>query len=155
MRIRRGSGVFDDRIAELPEDKKLALRQRYSSLSSDPDHIKIINRIVAHSRMVGLNHPAGLSTPRQIQMFLMANCALVHKDELRQRLVNLIHRRLDDLWLTAGFLLPAPYRVGYYSEIVMMVWGKKIYGQVFRDYLKKNYDPLDFVFRLAEEHGVV
>lgn len=156
MCLRQDKNVFDDRISELPEDKKQALNQRYSSLSPDPASIKFIDRLVADSRMVGLNHTAGLSTPQQIQMSLMSCFGLVHRDELQPRLIGLIQRRLDDLWSATGFnLLPDPYRAGYYSEIDMMVWGKKFYGQDFCEYLNKNYDSLDFVFRLAEEHGVV
>lgn len=156
MCLRHESNVFDDRIAKLPEDKKQALNQRYSSLSPDPASIKFIDRLVADSRMVGLNHTAGLSTPQQIQMSLFASWALLHKDELQPHLIDLIHRRYKDLWESTGFvMLKDPYRAGYYSEIDMMVWGKKIYGQDFCDYLNRHYDPLDFVFRLAEEHAVV
>lgn len=36
-----------------------------------------------------------------------------------------------------------------------MVWAKKIYGEEFAKFLEKNYEPLDFVLRLAKETGVV
>ena len=36
-----------------------------------------------------------------------------------------------------------------------MVWAKRIYGDAFCEYLEKNYEPLDFVLRLANETAVV
>ncbi|MEG0276774.1 MAG: PilZ domain-containing protein, partial [Coprobacillus sp.] len=44
----------------------------YSSLTTDPSSIKFIDRLVADSRNVALNHTAGLSTPQQVQMVLFA-----------------------------------------------------------------------------------
>ena len=37
----------------------------------------------------------------------------------------------------------------------IMVWARKFYGQEFADYLAANYEPLDFVIRLADETAVV
>lgn len=156
MALRQGKNAFDDRLAELPEDKKKALNARYESLTPDPASIRFIDRLVADSRLVGLNHTAGLSTPQQIQMALFSSFALLHRDRLQPRLISMIHERLDDLWSTTGFTLqPDPYRAGYYSEIDLMVWARKFYGQDFVDYLNKNYEPLDFVIRLANETAVV
>ena len=36
-----------------------------------------------------------------------------------------------------------------YTEIDMLVWAKKFYGEKFVEYLKKTYSPLNVVFRLA------
>lgn len=156
MCVRNGSNVFDDSIAALPKDKQAALIKRYTSLSMEPAKIKFIDRLVADSRMVGLNHTAGLSTPQQIMMAIFSAYALIHKDELQPRLISMIHERLHALWDTTGFtLLPDKYRAGYYSEIDMMVWAKKFYGDDFAAYLNANYDPLDVVVRLAEEDAVV
>lgn len=156
MAVRRDSNVFDDRIAELPEDRKAALATRYASLALDPSSIKFIDRLVADSRLVGLNHTAGLSCPQQIQMALFASFAYLRHAELQPRLIEMIHRRLNDLWSTTGFkLLPDPNRAGYYSEIDIMVWAKKFCGDDFVKYLEDNYEPLDFVIRLADETSVV
>lgn len=156
MALRDGKNVFDDRLAALPEDKKLALDKRYESLSLTPRKVKFIDRLVADSRLVGLNHTAGLSTPQQIQMALFSTFAYLHREELQPKLISMIHERLNDLWSTTGFTLqPDPYRAGYYSEIDLMVWARKFYGDDFADYLNKNYEPLDFVIRLADETAVV
>lgn len=156
MALRRDKNVFDDRIAVLPREKKDLLNKRYESLSLDPEHIKFIDRLVADSRLVALNHTAGLSTPQQVQMALFAAMAYLHADQLQPKLIDMIHARLNDLWSTTGFtLLPDPNRAGYYSEIDLMVWAKKFYGDDFAAYLEKNYEPLDFVIRLADETAVV
>lgn len=156
MAVRSEGNVFDDRLAELPEDKKKALDKRYESLTTEPGKMKFIDRLVADSRLVGLNHTAGLSTPQQIQMALMSAFGYLHHEELQPKLIAMIQRRLKDLWSTTGFtLLPDPNRAGYYSEIDLMVWAKKFYGDDFVSYLTKNYEPLDFVIRLADETAVV
>lgn len=156
MALRSDRNVFDDRIAELPEDKRHALRKRYESLSLTPDKIKFIDRLVADSRLVGLNHTAGLSTPQQVQIALFSAFAYLHREQLQPRLISMIHKRLDDLWSTTGFtLLPDKNRAGYYSEIDIMVWAKKFFGDDFAAYLDKNHEPLDFVIRLADETAVV
>ena len=37
----------------------------------------------------------------------------------------------------------------------MMEWARKFYGDDFAKYLEANYEPLDFVMRLANETAVV
>ncbi|MBD5323197.1 MAG: bifunctional aspartate transaminase/aspartate 4-decarboxylase [Bacteroides sp.] len=156
MALTQGANVFDDRLAALPEDKKKLLAERYSTITLDPSSLRFIDRLVADSRLVGLNHTAGLSTPQQIQMALFSAFAYLHYKELQPKLIDMIHTRLNDLWSTTGFtLLPDPNRAGYYSEIDIMVWARKFYGQEFADYLATNYEPLDFVIRLADETAVV
>lgn len=156
MALRSDKNVFDDRLAALSDEEKAALNKRYESLAIDPSKIKFIDRLVADSRLVGLNHTAGLSTPQQIQMMLFSAFAYLHREELQPKLIAMIHRRLYDLWSTTGFtLLPDPNRAGYYSEIDLMVWAKKFYGDEFVNYLNDNYQPLDFVIRLANETAIV
>lgn len=152
----RPDNVFDARIAALPAEEKAELNKRYSSLTLTPSKLKFIDRLVADSRLVALNHTAGLSTPQQIQMALFSAFAYLHREELQPKLISMIEHRLDNLWSPTGFKLqPDPYRAGYYSEIDMMVWSKKFYGEEFADYLKSNYEPLDFVIRLANETAIV
>lgn len=152
----RPDNVFDYRLSQLSEEDKTLLRERYSSLSLEPDKLKFIDRLVADSRLVALNHTAGLSTPQQIQMALFSAFAYLHHEDIQPRLIRMIHHRLENLWKTTGFtLLPDPNRAGYYSEIDMMVWATKFYGEEFARYLEANYEPLDFVIRLANETAIV
>ena len=151
------NNVFDKLIAELPADKKELLNARYQSLTIDVPNLKFIDRMVAESRLIALNHTAGLSTPQQIQMALFSLGSLLDKDGIyHKRMIRLIHDRYDALWKNFGFKMPDdPLRADYYSEIDMMVWAKKLYGQEFADYMDKTYNPLAIVFRLASETGSV
>ncbi len=149
--------IYDRMIAALPDDKKEALAKRYSSIMLDPSKMKFIDRIVADSRQVALNHTSGLSLPQQTQMSLFASFSLLDSENLYQsRMIDIIHERLHTLWKSSGFtLLDDPLRAGYYSEIDMEVWAKKFYGDDFFEYLKANYEPVDVVFRLAQETSLV
>ena len=155
--MRHDDNIFDKLIARLPEQDKVSLNRRYESLTTDPAKMKFIDRMVADSRMVALNHTAGLSTPQQIQMELFALASILDKEKAyKKRMIQLIHQRLNALWETTGFTLsPDPLRAGYYSQIDIMVWAKKIYGDEFAKWLSKSYEPLDFVIRLAKETAVV
>lgn len=149
--------IYDRLIASLPEIQRKDLYHRYRSMTPNPDKLSFIDRMVADSRAVALNHTAGLSTPQQVQMALFAlYCLLDKENTYKQTMQTLIHGRLDALWQSAGFtLIPDPDRVGYYSEIDIMVWGKKFYGEDFCNWLKANYDPIDIVLRLASKTSVV
>ncbi|MDE5828500.1 MAG: bifunctional aspartate transaminase/aspartate 4-decarboxylase [Duncaniella sp.] len=149
--------IYDRLITELPEIQRKDLYNRYRSLTPDPEDISFIDRLVADSRAVALNHTAGLSTPQQVQMALFALfCLLDKEDAYKQKMQSMIHGRLDALWDAAGFTLqPDEDRVGYYSEIDIMVWGKKFYGDDFCKWLADTYQPLDVVLRLARETSVV
>ena len=149
--------IFDALLEHLCEKDKKALNKRYGSLTLEPEKMKFIDRMVADSRLVALNHTAGLSTPQQMQMSLFAAYALLDRENIyKTRMQTIINNRLESLWKTTGFVLkPDPLRAGYYSEMDIMVWAKKIYGNEFCEYLAKNYEPLDFVMRLANETAVV
>ena len=155
--IRHDENIFDRLIKRLPQKDKDDLNRRYESLTTEPEKMKFIDRMVADSRMVALNHTAGLSTPQQIQMELFALASLLDTGKAyKKRMIEIIHQRLEALWQTTGFTLtPDPLRAGYYSQIDIMVWAKKIYGEEFAAWLSANYQPLDFVIRLAKETAVV
>ena len=149
--------VFDRMIKELPKNKKKALRKRYHSIDLNPEDMKFIDRMVADSRMVALNHTSGLSLPQQTQMLLFAAFALFDKKNAYKQLTcEIVQTRLKLLFEGMGFTLkPNPYRTGYYAELDIMLWAKKNYGNDFARYLKKNYEPVDILFRLAELCSIV
>ena len=66
------NNILDAKISALPQADRVMLDERYGSLAVDPRRLKFIDRIVADSRSVALNHTAGLSTPQQVQMALFA-----------------------------------------------------------------------------------
>ena len=149
--------LFDKLIANLPRKRKGELAKRYASLTPDVEKMKFIDRMVADSRQVALNHTSGLSLPQQMQMTLFASFEVLDTEKkYRKAMLNLIHTRLKALWDNMQFTLPEdPLRAGYYSEIDMLIWANKFYGAEFVDYLKKTYNPIDIVLRLATETGLV
>ena len=64
--------IFDKMIAKLPDADVKALDKRYGALTLEPRKLKFIDRIVADSRDVALNHTAGLSLPQQVMMSLFS-----------------------------------------------------------------------------------
>ncbi len=149
--------IFDKLIAGLSAGEKKDLAKRYGSLTLDVDSLRFIDRMVADSRDVALNHTAGLSTPQQIQMALFAlKCLVDTEDVYKGKMQAMIQDRLKALWDSTGFTMAEdPLRVGYYSEIDMMVWARKLYGDDFAKWLADTHNPLDVTMRLAAEKGIV
>jgi len=151
------NNIFDKMLAKLPAKARAALNRRYSSISLAPQKLKFIDRMVADSRQVALNHTAGLSLPQQIQMALFSLFAILDTANSYKTLCQLIvRRRFKALW--DGLDLPMPPeedRASYYAELDVMVWAEKEYGPEFVKFLRKNYECTDVLFRLAEKSGVV
>ncbi|MBU3181052.1 aspartate 4-decarboxylase [Clostridium psychrophilum] len=151
------NNVFDKLLRELPKDKKERARRRYSILSTNPEEILFIDRIVADSRQVALNHTAGLSTPAQIQMAFFSVFALLDKENRYKQLTkDICHRRQRLLFDGLGLeLRKDPYDAAYYTEFDLLEWACSYYGDEFAKYLKENYKPVDILFRLAQESSIV
>ncbi|EDL66606.1 aspartate 4-decarboxylase [Bacillus sp. SG-1] len=151
------NNVFDKLIRELPEEKREVLNKRYASLTQNPEELKIIDRMVADSRDVALNHTAGLSTPQQIQMAIFSIFAMLDtKNEYKQKTNDILHRRMNLLY--EGLGLPKkhlPNEADYYTKIDLEIWCKHHFEEGFLDYLKSNYNPEDILFRLAEKSSIV
>ena len=151
------SNIYDRMIARLPARDRTALARRYSSISMNPTEIRFIDRMVADSRQVALNHTAGLSPPQQIQMALFSLFALTDTANSYKTLSQLIVRRRFAA-LMAGLELSLPsdeHRASYYAELDLMVWAEKLHGPDFVAFLRKNYECTDILFRLAAQSGVV
>jgi aspartate 4-decarboxylase len=151
------NNIFDTAIAKLPERIRQELNTRYGPLTLHPEALKFIDRMVADSRCVALNHTAGLSLPQQVQMTLFSLFALLDKDDRYKKLTKeIVQRRLKALW--AGLNLPLradPMRADYYATLDIMVWAEKTHGPGFVEFLKKNYHPFDVLFALAEKFSTV
>ncbi|MCD0448519.1 bifunctional aspartate transaminase/aspartate 4-decarboxylase [Actinocorallia sp. API 0066] len=149
--------VFDEKLAELPLDDKHELAERYSSLTLEPDKLRFVDRLVADSRMVALNHTAGLSLPQQVQMTLFALASLLDtEDSYKKHCQDLIARRFKALTDGLGVHPPAdPDAARYYVEIDLLSWARRTHGEEFTRWLQDSYEPVDILFRLAEKHSVV
>jgi aspartate 4-decarboxylase len=149
--------VFDKLLRGQDEDKKGRARKRYSGLSTNPDSIEFVDRIVADSRQVALNHTAGLSTPQQVQMAFFSLFAITDKENRYKKLTKSICRRRQKL-LFDGLgldLKKDAYSASYYAQFDLLEWASHNYGDEFAGYLKENYRTVDVLIRLAEKSSIV
>jgi len=151
--------IYDKKIADLPDAELKALDKRYGPITLEPRKLKFIDRIVADSRDVALNHTAGLSLPQQVMMSLFSLAEMMDtKKDYQKACMEIVHRRI---WATleglglADKLQPNPHYDAYYGLIDFEFWARKNLGDEAVEYLKKNIHPLDLAFRLAEDHGIV
>lgn len=150
--------VLDRLIAELPKSVRRELHTRYESITTDPDSLKFIDRLVADSRTVALNHTAGLSTPQQVQMVLFSLFSLMDTpDAYKNALKRLIRSRKRALYEEVGisFADDDPNQVDYYTILDLEFLGERAFGREFVDWLFENTDPSDLLFRLASDARVV
>jgi aspartate 4-decarboxylase len=151
--------IFDKMIAKLPDADVKALDKRYGALTLEPRKLKFVDRIVADSRDVALNHTAGLSLPQQVMMSLFSLAEMMDGEKKYQAAcMEIVNRRawamVEGLGL-ADKLGPNPNYDAYYGLIDFEFWARKNIGDEAVEYLKKNIHPLDLAFRLAEAHGIV
>jgi aspartate 4-decarboxylase len=149
--------IFDDMIARHPGSIKKKLDKRYGTLTLEPRKIKFIDRIVADSRDVALNHTAGLSLPQQVMMTLFSLAELCDEGKAYQRSCTEILRRRVEATITGLDIVvpPNPLFDGYYGLIDFQFWLRQYGGDDVARWVEANIHPLDIVFRLAEDHGIV
>ncbi|WP_171235875.1 bifunctional aspartate transaminase/aspartate 4-decarboxylase [Ruegeria sp. HKCCA6837] len=149
--------IFDLKLAEHSEQIKLALDKRYGTLSLTPREIRFIDRLVADSRDVALNHTAGLSLPQQVMMTLFSLVELVDtKKDYQTACMELVHRRFKLLTEAMGIEVDTGENYdAYYGIIDFEYWLRKYVGDDVVAWIKKNVHPLDIAFKLAEDHGIV
>ncbi len=149
--------IFDKMIAKLPDKHVKALDKRYGPLTLEPRKMKFIDRIVADSRDIGLNHTAGLSLPQQVMMTMFSLCELMDaKKEYQKACMEIVHRRAKAMIEGMGLQVPSNANFdAYYGLVDFEFWARKNIGDDAVEYLKKNVHPLDLAFRLAEDHGIV
>ncbi len=149
--------ILDEKIAAHDEDTKKALDKRYGSLTLKPREMKWIDRLVADSRDVALNHTAGLSLPQQVMMTLFSLSELmdtkkVYQNECMKIVENRAMATVEGLGIEVS---PNTLHAKYYGLIDLEYWMRKYLGEEVVEWMKKNVHPLDMVFRLAEDHGIV
>jgi aspartate 4-decarboxylase len=149
--------IFDEMIAKLPAEHVKALDKRYGPITLEPRKLKFIDRIVADSRDIGLNHTAGLSLPQQVMMTMFSLHELMDtKKEYQKACMAIVHRRMKAMIEGLGLeVAPNPNFDAYYALVDFEFWARKNIGDEAVEHLKKNIHPLDLTFRLAEAHGIV
>jgi len=151
------NNILDKSIANLPEAKCKELDKRYSSITTEPRTLKFIDRLVADSRTVALNHTAGLSTPVQAQMALFSLFSLMDEAETyKKSMKRIVLRRKAALYRELGLIVPFdPNSVRYYHLLDLKVIATQMYSAAFATWMVKRLKPNEALFRLAEETGVI
>ncbi|MEO5686807.1 MAG: bifunctional aspartate transaminase/aspartate 4-decarboxylase [Burkholderiaceae bacterium] len=149
--------VFDASLAKLPDMALLELDRRYATLTTEPRALGFLDRLVADSRAVALNHTAGLSVPQQLQMALFALNGLMDREHrYKAGAKQLVRNRYRTLFTAMGVAPShAPNDVDYYTLIDLQEIGGKLYGAAFAAWFVEQDLGTRFLFRLAEETGVV
>lgn len=150
------NNIFNDLIAQLPPTLLADANSRYQHITPHPEQLGFIDRIVADSRQVALNHTAGLSTPQQIQMTLFCLYTLMdEKDDYKQQAIALCRARKQSLY--EGLKLPLsfdPLDASYYAEVNLLKWAEAI-SPDFSCYLQEHHTLLDILYILAKDHGII
>lgn len=149
--------IFDERIKSHPEDIQQLLEARYKPMTPAPRDVKFVDRIVADSRDVALNHTAGLSLPQQVMMTLFGLVEMMDADKVYQKAcIAICEKRFRNLVDGMGIESnPGIHYDHYYGIIDLEFWLRKYLGEDVVTWVKENIHPLDIPFRLAEDHGIV
>ncbi|SFB96134.1 aspartate 4-decarboxylase [Alkalibacterium subtropicum] len=149
--------VFDKRLRELPEGKKEELDKRYGPISSSPRDLLFIDRLVADSRSVALNHVAGLSAPQQVMMALFSLYSLLDKeDSYKKKVMEMCYDRQKLLFKSLDLQLPLKaLDTAYYSEIDFALWLEDKYGDSFKDFIVKHHTMTDLIAKLVQEERLM
>jgi aspartate 4-decarboxylase len=149
--------LFDRLVANHPEPVRKKLDKRYGALTLEPRKIAFIDRIVADSRDVALNHTAGLSLPQQVMMALFSLYELMDEKKYYQKAcIGIVKKRVEATLEGLGLEVQRNELYDYYYGLIdFEFWARKNLGEDEVKWLKENVHPLDIVFRLAEEHGIV
>ena len=133
------------------------LDARYGSLVVDPRKLKFIDRMVADSRTVAQNHTAGLSTPQQVQMALFSLFALMDEAGAYNKAMKRIIRRRQTHCIASWASPTAPDANGtdYYTLLDLEAIATELHGAEFARWMLAKKQPLEMLFRLADEGGVV
>ena len=151
------NNVFDKRISELSDELKDSVNSRYKDMSLNPSSISFMDRIVADSRLVSLNHTAGLSTPQQVQMAFFSAFALIDKEDSYKALnIDICNSRKKLLFKGLDLELEENKNdAAYYYQFDIENWARTYNGEEFVRFLKSNYELLDILYKLANNYSIV
>lgn len=155
--------VFDKLISELPEKESKELHARYRHVVLEPEKMEFIDRMVADSRAIGLYHTSGLSTPQQIMLNLFSLAHLLNEEKDgkdRDHYINeakeIVRKRYDDLHKgLKAKEFNDPSNAEYYSLIDIYELAEQYYDKDFSNWLKNNFEQIDFLLELSKKNGVV
>lgn len=152
------NNVFDELLKKLDQSDVERLHGDYSFVVNNPEALSFVDRIVADSRDIGLYHTSGLSTPQQVMMAFFALSHLVsgEKDTYIETAKKIVGDRYHILYEALGIKEDnSKLNAKYYTLIDLYELAKEKYGQAFSEYLKNNYNQIDFLLHMSEDEGTV
>ncbi len=150
--------VCDRLLRELPDEEKAFLEGEYSIVTSEPEKMKFLDRIVADSRSIGLYHTSGLSTPSQIFMDILSLTNLVYGEEdpyIRKANETVVERYttlMEALGLEAEH---TSLNACYYTLVDVKKIATGLYDQDFAEWMLTSRTEVEFLNELAKKKGVV
>ncbi|KRN22504.1 aspartate aminotransferase [Lacticaseibacillus camelliae DSM 22697 = JCM 13995] len=149
--------IFDELIERLPSDVKTRVDARYASVTPDPDDLSFIDRLVADSRDIALNHAAGLSGPQQVMSALFALYGMATEGRAYKReVINICRTREKQLLAVMGLAQPLPaLDTAYYCDIDLLQWITTRYGAPFAKYVQKHWTVTKLLVALAKQQHVM
>lgn len=148
--------VFDRLLQQLPPAQAATVAARYAAVTSDAP-LPFIDRLVADSRDIALNHAAGLSAVQQVMiaLFSLYGC-LVDGAAYQAEVMAICRTREKQLFATLGLPLPETrHDTAYYCELDLMAWIQARYGQAFAAFVKTRYSPRQLLVQLAADENVM
>jgi aspartate 4-decarboxylase len=150
--------IADTLLTKLPENELHELDKEYSIVTLTPRKLSFIDRICADSRSIGLYHTSGLSTPQQSFMALLALTHLVNdkNDTYITTTKDIVNKRYHNLMKAIG--MPTDDNLGnakYYTLIDVYKIAQNTYGNEFTTWLARNFEEIDFLYKLTYQEGVV
>jgi aspartate 4-decarboxylase len=95
--------------------------------------------------------------PQQVMMTLFSLYELMDtKKSYQKACIGIVKKRVEATLEGLGIeVAPNELYDYYYGLIDLEFWARKYVGEDVVKWMKENVHPLDFVFRLAEDHGIV
>ncbi len=151
------NNVLDEKIAAFSDEQYQQMNTRFQSLTTDTKGLAFIDRLVADSRAVALNHTAGLSTPSQVQMVMFSLFALIDiNDNYKQVLKRIIRRRHSALYQQLGIPVPEDETsVEYYTLLDFEKIATALHGKDFGKWVSQNTQPNELLYQIASDTGIV
>ena len=138
---------------KLIENNK-SLGKRYTLISTTPNKLSFMERLVADSRQVAEGHVAGLSTPQQVLLGMFFIYDLTHP-KYKTEVYSILEKRIKLLYSNIGIKLTiSPLSTDYYTLFNIPKITEELYGTKAKDKLLKK-DYYKFIFHLAIKYKIV
>ena len=151
------NNIFDEKIAAHPESIAQLLDKRYAPLTLEPRKIAVHRPYRRRQpRHRAQSHRRPVAAAAGDDDALLARELYDQKKAYQHACIDIVRRRALATIEGLGIEIPPnPLFDWYYGLIDFEFWMRKYGGDDVVAWIKANVHPLDIVFRLAEDHGIV